>query len=64
MDAALPPPQYPPGTQFDAQGAFQMQPQEYKAWESVYAKYVPWDCSASANARNGLKCPLSGWASI
>jgi len=20
-----------------------MQPQEYKAWESVYAKYVPWD---------------------
>jgi len=43
MDAALPPPQYPPGTQFDAQGAFQMQPQEYKAWESVYAKYVPWD---------------------
>lgn len=43
MDAALPPPQYPPGTQFDSQGAFQMQPQEYKAWESVYAKYVPWD---------------------
>jgi hypothetical protein len=44
-DAALPPDpaQYPPGTQFDAQGAFQMQPQEYKAWESVYAKYVPWD---------------------
>ena len=37
------PAQYPPGTQFDAQGAFQMQPQEYKAWESVYAKYVPWD---------------------
>src|SRR5882672_7931507 len=42
MDAGAPP-QYPPGTQFDAQGAFQMQPQEYKAWESVYAKYVPWD---------------------
>jgi len=44
-DAALPPDpaQYPPGTQFDAQGAFQMQPREYKAWESVYAKYVPWD---------------------
>jgi len=44
--AFAPPPdpaQYPPGTQFDAQGAFQMQPQEYKAWESVYAKYVPWD---------------------
>jgi hypothetical protein len=37
------PPQYPPDTQFDAQGAYQMQNQEYKAWESVYAKYVPWD---------------------
>lgn len=37
------PDQYPPGTQFDAQGAFQVEHQEYKAWESVYAKYVPWD---------------------
>lgn len=41
--ASSDPANYPPGTQFDALGAFQMQPQEYKAWESVYAKYVPWD---------------------
>lgn len=37
------PANYPPGTQFDAQGPYQIDNQEYKAWESVYAKYVPWD---------------------
>lgn len=35
---------YPPGTQFDpAVGPYQMQPEQYKAWETVYTRYVPWD---------------------
>lgn len=34
---------YPPGTRFDAQGAYAMQQQEYKAWEQVSTIYVPWD---------------------
>lgn len=35
-------PHYPPDTQFEGDQAFHVEQQEYKAWESVYAKYVPW----------------------
>jgi hypothetical protein len=50
-------PQYPEGTKFDEQGAYQMQSQEYKAWESVYVEYVPWDLFGFSECKQWSKVP-------
>lgn len=50
-------PKYPEGTEFDDQGAYMMQPEEYKAWESVYAEYVPWDLFGFSECKSWATCP-------
>jgi hypothetical protein len=46
---------YPEGTEFDAQGPYQMQP--YKAWESVYCQYVSWELFGFSECSQWAKVP-------
>lgn len=48
---------YPDGTQFDDQGAYQMQPEDYKAWESVYCSYVSWELFGFSECSQWAKVP-------
>lgn len=52
--------QYPDGTQFGPDGtAFFMQPQEYKAWETVSSKYVKWDMFGFSDCAQWSECPAA-----
>lgn len=51
------PDQYPEGTQFDAQGAFVMQPQEDKLYEEVLCDYVEWDLFVFGEGKTWSKVP-------
>jgi hypothetical protein len=48
---------YPEGTQFDEQGAFQMQPQEDKLYEEVLCDYVEWDLFVFGEGKTWSKVP-------
>jgi len=48
---------YPEGTEFDDAGAYMMQPEEYKAWESVYVEYVPWDLFGFSECKSWSTVP-------
>jgi hypothetical protein len=50
-------PRYPEGTQFDAQGAFAMQPQEDKLYEEVLCDYVEWDLFVFGEGKTWSKVP-------
>lgn len=48
---------YPEGTLTDTQGAYQMQDTEYKAWESIYVDYVPWQLFGFSECSQWSKVP-------
>jgi hypothetical protein len=48
---------YPPGTAFDAQGAFAMQAQEDKLYEEVLCDYVEWDLFVFGEGKTWSKVP-------
>jgi hypothetical protein len=52
---------YPAGTQFDAQGAYAMQPQEEKLYEEVYCEYQPWDLYVFGDAKQRCKVPWEAY---
>lgn len=56
-DPTQPTARYPEGTQFDAQGAFQMQPQEDKLYEEVLCDYVEWDLFVFGEGKTWSKVP-------
>lgn len=56
-DPASPSTRYPPNTQFDAQGAFAMQPQEDKLYEEVLCDYVEWDLFVFGEGKTWSKVP-------
>jgi hypothetical protein len=58
---APPEPQYPEGTQFDEQGAYQMQTKEELVYQEVSPEYVAWDLFVFGQCRTWKKCP---WIAI
>lgn len=52
-------PSYPPGTQFDDQGAFQLE--EQKLYEEVYTEYQAWDLYVFGEAKQRCKVPWEAY---
>lgn len=56
------PTRYPPGTQFDAQGAFSLQ--EEKLYEEVYCEYQEWQYYVFGEAKQRSKVPWEAYGDL